>query len=281
MNSYILTKSITPKTNNEDYVEVFENKILQLRGYILGDGIGSHYKPNEGSKFCVVRLKYYIENCIEKDELDLKLFFGKVAKDMILEFDSSYDIAVNIEKEKCYGTTLICVIEEVNKFTIAYVGNGSIWHFRGNFSKFSPHRYLPWNVINLLNPHTNEIDGKETLYKFIALETSTEQVIPSLIEIQKDNELYGDLLLASTDGLFSADHNAIAKDKEGNIWISGEKKIELFINSLKSYFNEEKKLDSETLEKYVDTYLNDIQTKNLVDDDLSFGLIVTSPVLKK
>lgn len=270
MISNLLIKSISPKLTNEDFIETVINDELNFNAIILGDGIGSHYKPDEGSNFCVKSLKKHLENCKNLDELNFKELFKTVYSELKENFSNIEDNT--IDKTQAYGTTLICAIELEDKYIVAYLGNGSAWHIRGNFHTFSPQRYLPWNAINLLNPHTIEENGKEALYKFIALESTENQILPSVIKINKDNELFGDIIIISTDGLYSNDHNPIAKDREGNIWIAGEKKMELLFNRLKNLINENK-FEEQIINDSIDEYLKEINESKLVDDDTTFGII--------
>ena len=265
----LLIKTISPKLKNEDFIETIINEELNFKAIILGDGIGSHYKPDEGSKFCVKSLKKHLVNCKKPDELNFKELFKTVYFELKENFDNIEDDT--IDKRQAYGTTLICAIELEDKYIVAYIGNGSIWHIRGDFHTFSPQRYLPWNAINLLNPHTVEENGKEALYKFIALESTENQILPSTIEINKDNEHFGDIIIISSDGLYSNDHNPIAKDKEGNIWIAGEKKIELLLNRLKKMINENN-FESQKINESIDEYLKEIIDNKLIDDDTTFGI---------
>lgn len=270
MLSNLLIKTISPKSKNEDFIEIVINEKLNIKGIILGDGIGSHYKPNEGSEFCVKSLKKHIENIKNLDEINFKEFYNSVYSELKMNFSNvEKDI---IDKTQAFGTTLICALELKDKYIVAYIGNGSIWHIRGNFHSFSPQRYLPWNAINLLNPHTVEENGKEALYKFFALEASQIQITPSVVEINKDNELFGDIIIISSDGLYSNDHNPIGKDREGNIWIAGEKKIELLFNQLKKLIKE-KQFDKQLIDNCFDNYLKEISDSKLIDDDTTFGII--------
>ncbi len=270
MISNLLTKSISPKLKNEDSIETVINDELNFKAIILGDGIGSHYKPDEGSEFCVKSLKKHLKNSKNIDELNFKELFKTVHSELKENFSNIEDDT--IDKTQAYGTTLICAIEFEHKYIIAYLGNGSAWHIRGNFHTFSPQRYLPWNAINVLNPHTVEENGKEALYKFIALESTDNQILPSVIEINKDNELFGDIVIISTDGLYSNDHNPIAKDREGNLWIAGERKIELLFNRLKKLINENE-FEEKIINDSLDEYLIEINEGKLVDDDTTFGII--------
>jgi hypothetical protein len=270
MISNLLIKSISPKLKNEDFIETAINDALNFKAIILGDGIGSHYKPDEGSAFCVKSLKKHLENCKNYNELNFKELFKIVYSELKNNF--SHIEGDVIDKTQAYGTTLICAIELEDKYIISYLGNGSAWFIRGNFHTFSPQRYLPWNAINLLNPHTVEENGKEVLYKFIALESTENQISPSVIEINKDNELFGDIIIISTDGLYSNDHNPIAKDREGNIWIAGERKMELLFNRLKNLIKDNI-FDAQIINSSIDEYLKEIHESKLVDDDTTFGVI--------
>lgn len=270
MISNILIKSISPKLKNEDFIETAINYELNFKAIILGDGIGSHYNPDKGSQFCVKSLKKHLENFKHLDDLNFKGLFKTVYSELKENFGNIEDDT--IDKTQAYGTTLICAMEFEDKYIVAYLGNGSAWHIRGNFHTFSLQRYLPWNAINLLNPHTVEENGKEALYKFIALESTENQISPSVIQINKDNDLFGDIIIISTDGLYSNDHNPVAKDREGNIWIAGERKIELLFNRLKNLINENK-FEEQIINESIDEYLKEITESKLIDDDTTFGII--------
>jgi serine/threonine protein phosphatase PrpC len=270
MISNLLIRSISPKIKNEDYIETAINDELNFKAIILGDGIGSHYKPDEGSAFCVKSLKKLLENCKNHNELNFKDLFKTVYYELKDNFSNIE--GTKIDKTQAYGTTLICAVELQDKYIVAYLGNGSAWHIRGNFHTFSPQHYLPWNALNLLNPHTVEENGKEALYKYIVLESTENQISPSVIEINKDNELFGDIILISTDGLYSNDHNPIAKDREGNIWIAGERKMELLFNLLKNLINENN-FEVQIINENIDEYLKEIIESKLIDDDTTFGII--------
>ena len=278
-NSFISVKSITEKKINEDFVTSFKNEKLNIQGVILGDGIGSHYKPDIGSKFCSLKLKDILENCNSIEDISFEKYFIQIQKELKNQFEIDEDKSETLELKSVYGTTLICAIEYDDKFVVAYLGNGSIWHLRGNFHTLvSNQRYLPWCSLNYLNPHSVEENGKEALYKFIALEVSEAQIKPSVIEITKDNSLFGDILIIGTDGLDSNDQTPIGKDSDGGIWISGSKKMELLYHSLIK-FAEQKELNNDLLDEIIDEYSNDIKKQKLIDDDTSFGIIYSKKAI--
>ncbi len=272
MHSHHYLKTATLKVVNEDAIDQMENNTLQFKGVILADGIGSHYKADEGAAFCVQSLKRMLEKCNHTSELNFKELFKAVQSELQQTF--SDQVPEGHSKTQAYGTTLMCVLEFEEKYVVAYIGNGSLWHIRGNFAHFSPQRYFPWSALNLLNPHTVDEGGKEVLYKFMALEVSAEQIVPSVLEISKDNSLYGELILCSTDGLYSNDHNPVAKDREGNLWIAGDRKLNALLQLLKE--RDFAHLDRELMNQALTDYLEMVKEQKLMDDDLTFGLVVNT-----
>lgn len=279
MNSLISVHTISTKIKNQDYIESVSNKTLGFEGFILADGLGSHFLSEQGSYFCVESLKQILTKLNSLDDLNFINHFKKVHEELKDNFQDDEDLRNIEDKTKVFGTTLICVLEFKEKYQIAYLGNGSIWHIRGNFTHFSPQRYLPWSALNYLNPHTIEENGKEALYKFIALESEDLQLEPTIIEISKDLNLYGDILIVSTDGLYSNDHISIAKDREGGIWLGGEIKLEKLYNYLKIYLKSEN-LDFKKLEDEISKFKIEIVENNLIDDDTTFGISISNTTIK-
>ena len=276
MASVISTKSISPKTSNEDFIARFKNENSGVTGIIVADGLGSHFLSSKGSEFCVTELKKLLENNNEFP-LDFNEMFRTVSIALKLEANKNEAIMQLEDKSNVLGTTLICIVEYIDKFVVSYVGNGSIWHLRGNFTHFSEQRYLPWSSLNILNPHTIEENGKEALYKFFSYEASDEFVEPTTLEISKDNKLYGDIFIVSTDGLDSVDHTPVAKDKEGGIWISAEPKMDLLYKKLKSLL---KGKSFDLVDITLESFCNEVIERKLIDDDISLGIIITEQVFK-
>lgn len=275
MKSIYEIKSVSNKIINQDYISIFENKKLEINGIIVADGLGSHYLAEKGAEICVNELKFLLEN-FDESHLNFDDLFKTILYKLKEGASKIEDIQKLESKRNVLGTTLICIVEYTNKFVIAYVGNGSIWHLRGNFTHFPPQRYLPWSSINILNPHTNDENGKEVLYKLFSLESGEENVKPTVIEVSKDNDLFGDIFIVSTDGLFSNDKAPIAKDKEGGIWISGDTKMEILYSKIKSFlFNQ----PSNTLEKEIGLFYEEVKEKKLLDDCTSVGIIITEQAL--
>jgi hypothetical protein len=174
------------------------------------------------------------------------------------------------------GTTLICLIETKDRYRIAYVGNGAVFHIRGDFNHFSERVFLPWNAINLLNPHTREEGGKNAMYKLLSPSAKPQQIRPQIIEISKDEMGPGEILMVCTDGIYSADEVAVGKDSEGNIWISGEESMALFYQHLDAFF----KANSKDLQATLQSYLLTLEDRQLISDDCTLGVIISPQALK-
>lgn len=270
--------SKTLKEINQDYVLWHVHPDSTSKYLLIADGLGSFHKAEVAAQKACEFLSQELNNVKNIDSLnsdDLKNIFRTVKSHLIDWVTENEDIS-KLDKLKAYGTTMICVIDTPDRFQIAYVGNGSVWHIRGNFNQFSANQYLPWNAINYLNPHSIPVKGKNALYKLISISDDFIQAEPTVIEISKDDQLYGDIILACTDGIYSYDEVDIGKDDDAQIWISGEESMELFFKYLDKFFqNENQELDEKRLGFQLEEYLQRFADKGLINDDSSLGVIIT------
>jgi hypothetical protein len=176
------------------------------------------------------------------------------------------------------GTTLLCALELENEFLIAYSGNGSIWHTKGSFNKFSPNRYLPWNSINLLNPHCSEEDGKAALYRYISV--SDAQYLPTVIRLSKNLFTPGDIIIVTSDGVYSSDQVQIGKDESETVWIRSEESMPILYSELSDFLKKNpKETKNEDLEFALNVFLENLKTKNYMHDDTTLGVIITEKAI--
>lgn len=239
----------------------------------VADGLGSFYKSEFASKFVCENL---VEVLGKQDMLE-QLLLENVFKEITLNLREKIEEELGDEdlSEKSFGTTLLCCIETEDEFLIGYVGNGGIFHLRGNFNSFPDRFYLPWNSVNLLNPHSIEQSGKNAMYKLIEPNYKPEQIIPSVVKIRKDKLHFGDIILLCSDGVYSYDEVQMGKDPNGKIWISGEETMEKFYKYLNRYFSNEE-YTNEALDSIIGEYLDDLKNNYLIHDDTSLALVVTS-----
>lgn len=277
MSSIISCASQTHKKDkpNQDYCTSFTNPNLGIKGVIVADGLGSHLRSEISSKFCAEQLKEKLE-AVD----NLQINYRKLFEEVKTELEIFADTELNAEEKTStiLGTTLICAIEFEQEYQIAYVGNGSIWQISGNFNHFSSARSLPWNSINLLNPHNREEKGESKMFKYISI--ADVSTIPSEIKLSKNEDSYGDIIVIASDGVYSNDEAKIGKDSKGIIWEMGEDTmIELYkaLNGLfKSNPNEIKETD---LHFELEKYLTLLKERDIMDDDTTLGIIISNKVI--
>jgi PPM family protein phosphatase len=268
--------SLTNKEENQDCYSSIENPKLQLNGVVVADGLGSFFLAKEASDFVTQFVKQKIEALEKIDDLNFENIF-KEAKNELINYAISKEIVLN---KATLGTTLIIAVhyqtpeQTYGNIKIAYVGNGAIWHLRGNFNQFNESQLLPWNSLNYLNPHSIQEEGKEALYKLISVSDNFGEAIPTVLTIRTD-ENFGDIIMICTDGIYSYDQIQIGKDNNGRTWISGEKSMTSFYASLDDYF----KLKEDNLNQSLQTYLSKHNEIEPFDDDATLALLITSKAI--
>lgn len=265
---------------NQDYCIVFSNPTLGLSGVIIADGIGSHFRSEIASSFCSKKLKEILENLNSADELNFEIFYKDVKLALIEYAKSTDDFDFNsIDKNQSLGTTLICILDDGNKYHIAYAGNGSIWHVDGRFNKFSQSYYLPWNSINLLNPHCIEQEGKAALYRYLSV--SDTQYRPTILTLNKNDFAPGEIIIATTDGVYTSDAVPVGKDANETLWIKGEEAMPLLYKHLSSFLsNNPIDAKNEDLEFTLNQFLEELKEKQLMHDDTTVGAIISKRAIE-
>lgn len=264
------------KQKGEDCSATFQNKVAGLRGTILADGLGSRSKARETAELIVFEMQTKLEQLENVEKLDLQLLFSDVHDSLLNSIQGSEEGGTSIEGNSHeYGATLIVTIEADDKFIVAYVGNGAVWHFRGNVFKKQGNRILPWSMANLLNPHTLPEDGMEALYKYFSGSLNKGMVSPTILEISKDT-IYGDILFSCTDGISSNDQLSIGKVPSG-VWASVDDALVLFLDHLARYLDSDRSQNA--LVQCRDEYVTALGEAPFVDDDASFGLVLCLPNL--
>ena len=272
--SLIAVSSITIKELNRDFFAEIANEKLKIRGVAVADGIGTNEKVEQASQFVIEFIKQYVESLKPSEELNLE----KAFEDCKIRFDERFCKEINNIQ---FGTTLILAMEYFNngegKIKTAYVGNGAIWHIKGNFSHFSENQKIPWNCVNYLNPNSIEENGKEVLSNCISL-GGNNYLGPSIIDFSFDPE-FGDIIMICTDGIYSYDQLIFSEDGLGEIWIQYDLKMRMFYKYLTDYFKQGV-YNNETLNTMLKNYLNELKELNLLDDDATLGLIISTRAME-
>ncbi len=240
-----------------------------MHGIILADGIGDAPRTEEASRFVTDYIQREIQGLVSKDQLDLQKLFVNCQRSFVEFFGQTI-------QNPGFGTTVILTLvdnsSEVPIIRIAYAGNGSIFCIRNNFHRFQSSRTEPWNMVNILCPHTIEEKGQEVLYNHIGLHDSIGKYGTTEIVLTQDRA-YPTILVVCTDGISSLDHLGHSLDGLGNVWTRTAPAYSSFINGLRASLNPESTMPY-PLEKWLNEYLQDLQTEQLLEDDATIGILM-------
>lgn len=264
--------SVTTKSENQD-----AHALLQgiTSAVFVADGIGSFSHARQAAEQVVERFKTFAQ----QDEppatnKSIRAMFKDAADGlMTLAKEAVGDAS---EESDRFGTTAIAVFDTEDEIVIAYVGNGAVWHIRGDFHLFTDPHPFPWNAVNILNPHTVPESGKEALQRYLSDEDTIVKWDPSIIRLAKDRQ-QGDIIMVCTDGIHSADQVRMGRNEKG-LWLRYEEHLALFYRRLATFLREGSDPTSAGLHDLLVAYLE--ETKGGFDDDATIGVLVTSAVLQ-
>ena len=253
---------------------------------IVADGIGSSSFAELASKVVCEDVKKSLGKIKKEKKIDEINFFSN-AHDSLLAFAKTNK--PDCEENSAFGTTLLVCVETEKYFKLSYIGNGAIFHLRGNFFTFSDTYILPWNtVVNYLNPHCEpNKKGKSALYKNFSLHPDKKYIIPTIHTISKDI-MYGDIIILVTDGIYSVDEDASMIAQYNDPTKAEEKRTaylpitpayKMIINRLKQTFNNYKDIDSKLIRNVVLGCLNEMKEKEIIEDDATIGIIISEDFL--
>jgi serine/threonine protein phosphatase PrpC len=271
--------SVTPRAHpehNEDAAVDFRAADAGVCGVVVADGVGSYSQAKGAARYAAEEAAAVLRDApAEFDGAILPRLFAQVYAG--LRAHARQAAAGNAPEQRAFGTTLLVGVDAGATLWGGYVGNGAIWHIRGNLEGFAT-TPLPWNAVNLLNPHSVLRDGREVLYNLLdAAEPSPP--MPSVVSVQKDPR-FGDVLLLCTDGICSADQVTHGTDAEGGAWISAEATMVVFHRNLRALFAEWDGESELPLQAALESYLHDLRNGELLEDDATVGVIVTADVLR-
>lgn len=248
----------------------------------IADGIGSSQYAKEGSSFVVETAVDLVSKSLAgKNEVpDFQSIFSEIQsrlKEMIV---ARYPTELPTLPENSFGTTLIVGVDFPDKFVAAYVGNGAIYHMSGFFTEFPKSICIPWNVVNVLNPHTIPRDGRETLYKFFCYGARPCQYSPSVIQIGKEQRTPGDIFLITTDGIDSADQVIPVIDKQRNVYKPTNRLMDELYVYLKKFLKETELLSDENLQTMLQHFLFEMKEDEMLDDDSTLGVFISTKAVE-
>ena len=281
--SIFATATITNKSENQDSKGQISTNLLNA--VLVADGLGSYKYARQASDSVVGSLLKTLGSIKDNSRLDFEKLF-KTAKDELIKLsDKTKTDEEKKGTDSLFGTTLLTIVETKHTVKIAYVGNGAIWHIRGNFADNFHKTFIEghqpisitWNVVNLLNPHSIPENGKEALLRLISeCPTDYAECVPTVIEIKKDSQ-EGDIFMICSDGIYSADKPTIFPSKSGKIFIRYEETMQKFFEHLKLFFEKNSEYTNENLSTAINLYLQEVKPD--LDDDATLGVLITEKAL--
>jgi serine/threonine protein phosphatase PrpC len=269
--------SLTPKVDagrNEDAATVFPGAAPSLRALAVADGLGSYTHAREAAGYVIDRIAQLSPSLKIDSAERLALLFTKLRLDLRIHV-RNLPAAPGSERGS-YGTTLLVAVETPSQLIAAYVGNGGIWHLPGNFAESTGPAGLPWSAANYLRPHSFFDEGKERLYNIIDLSERFDGLPASVITVNKDRR-HGDILVLCTDGIYSADQAIQGFDEQGDLWVNPGAALVPLCDRFRSCLSQP--CDDASLSTALEGYLQDLKTRNLLEDDATLGVIVTREAL--
>lgn len=266
---------------NQDSCYAGEIPESQIRFVALADGIGSSQYAKEGSDFVARTAIDLLTNALtgNPDVPDFHTIFSDIQSRLRDMVTTNHSDSLASLPEDSFGSTLLVGIDFPDKFVTAYIGNGAIYHLSGFFAEFPKTICLPWNSVNVLNPHTLPQNGRETLYKFFCFKARPYQYSPSVILINKEQRTPGDIFLLATDGIDSRDHSQPVIDKQKNIYIPTSRPMAEYYAYLKQFLQENKQITDAALQSMLEQFLHNMKEAGVLDDDSTLGVFISAKAL--
>ncbi len=276
---------------NEDAVALIESA-TGCNGFVVCDGVGSLPDSSE--------IASHVANELARQ---LAVEFGTAARSGVAvdRIRSAFTEArKSIENpEKNGATTAIAILDQADRYTVAYLGNGGVLHIRGSFVRMLDRKLFPWTWVNLLNPDSLINDqGKEALYGTLSSDPDSLLLTePAVVEYHKRNaDRYGDLFVACTDGIMSADQSLLFTPPSGRLLTEIERPLRMLLPQLGEFMgaagraqevnlpsgeNSEGQVETRTdqtepvLSDVLQDYLSKLEENELLVDDASIGVMVS------
>lgn len=267
--------SITCKPGNQDACRACFNEARGITGVVVADGIGSHHGADVAASFAAGLVADSLESLTADAPIDMIALYAEVNRALTAFVTDLPDLPPELDWHQAFGTTLLCAVDAGDTLTVAYLGNGSVFHVRGDFNTFPRTQLLPWSAVNLLSPHALSVNGRNRLYKFLGPHASGPQITPTVLTISKDAALFGDIVVLCTDGIASQDQTPVGTDDQNQIWIRGDVGVPMLYEHLSTYFQKASYCGA-ALTAALDRYLIALAEHRLVSDDCTVGVLVSA-----
>jgi serine/threonine protein phosphatase PrpC len=276
--SLVAIATLSPKCVNQDACAVVKSCTSPTLGVVVCDGIGSHLGAEYASAYAADSIAQELNQlpfeAIAALDASAMTRIYKNACITIAERSVQHETnGAPALAEFPPGTTALTALELQHSIVLAYTGNGSIWHVRANFNEFPEAALLPWSAINLLNPHSQPVKGKNQLFRFLSATAGPDEATPSVIMLSKDEQLMGDIIAVVTDGIWSYDQAVIGQNEMG-VWIHAESTLPLLYRHLNEFFRRGN-ISESALQAALNVYLDAVRASGKMADDITIGLLIT------
>lgn len=268
------------KAVNQDACCAVENLSNDVRAVIVADGIGSDEGAENTSAEIVRHIARQIDDSAPRsadasDDLAIRDVFLKT-RERLAQIRAMSMVTNGDSGGPCLsgGSTALCVIEHHDRIVVAYCGNGAVLQIRADFNDFPIHSVLPWSTVDVLNPHSQYVRGKNLLCRFLSADATVEQATPSVLTISTDLEGPGDIFVACTDGISSRDQSLVGRNDMG-IWTRTDAAIPLLYRYLDAFFRNGS-MTFDALETTLRNYLEELEAVGAMEDDCALGVLITS-----
>ncbi len=278
--SIVVGCSKTEKAQNEDYCDLYTG--TNLTAIAIADGLGSSTDAHIASRLAVESFLNNVKSAdsrgkVSLNHIDIRRFWENTVKNLRGYYEENKRNYMN--KSDVLQTTLITLIELKDRYEVSYIGNGSIWHIRGDFWRFWNKRW-PWCMSDLMIGHSFlDQNGREVLYGFLEPTGLTSSMSIKQLTVWKDTYC-GEVFILSTDGISSSDHLKVGRDTSHKLWIEVNPHIESLINNgLKEYFEgifNKSGENTQLLKKVLEKFLNE----RTFDDDATLGIIMSNKTIE-
>jgi serine/threonine protein phosphatase PrpC len=271
--------SVTPRpdpASNEDACAAVCLPGARLHGLVLADGLGSYARAGEAARRAV-------DGAAERLQCEAGDFGPGTLPRLFAQVHCGLRAHARAEAgggeppPQTFGTTLLVGVDTGAELVAGYAGNGAVWHLRGNLEARTPSD-APWNAVNLLNPHSLPVGGREVLYNLVDAAAPAPPV-PAVVSVRKDPR-FGDVLLVCTDGISSADQAIHGTDPAGSLWISAEPALLACFQALRDLFDAWDGTSELPLRDALHACLHDLRSRGMLEDDATVGVIVTADALR-
>jgi serine/threonine protein phosphatase PrpC len=279
LRGFVAGSTISAKAVNQDAFCIVRNEEVPLSAVIIADGLGSHFGAEIASSIAATTIGAGLDEMTTATQLNIHALFCE-ASQAIAQYTTMHanSLPLDLEWQNAFGTTAILAVETKHELLLAYIGNGAIFHIRGNFNTFPTTQLFPWTAVNYLNPHALPRGGKNALYQVLSPYNPPAPVTPTVLTLSKDEEVLGDIILICSDGIYSFDQVPMGRDSDQKVWISAEPSLTLFFEALDGFFAQTP--SQECLNRGVEEYLTKLKAANLVCDDCTVGVLITEKALE-